>query len=549
MTRIVTALLLSFICIAAFAEAPPAAAPQASTDDIERDLYIAANFFSMGDYASAYESMKRAESMASEHPGILYNMAVILAKLQRYSDSQARIDRYRQLFPDGAESDLLKQLEFALDFQRELQKKRQEDSNYMELFNRGKFLVMKGEFDEAMKIYQQAESQHPEDPAIAYNQAIAYEKRGEFRKATERLRRYLELQEGAADKAAIDAKIFALETEINDMQTKIVCPYCGHKLDSGATWCHRCWHGPYYAESARWNTGACDSATRTSLWTDGRVARNEDLPCTLKGKTWRDALRYTPTKQRAIQAARKAEGWTYSGDVLQSWVDAQGNQVQLDQGDYLKRWASMTTGEILEYEARKGPNALWLLDREDLMIDGVRYRKHYTFDENGRITQERVDYQNTSACNHLISVTADYTWDKNEVASVRFRSYYDGYAVEGAPQVEWIGNLNFLYDASGRVEKEEFTVASAQKTYTQKAVGAMRDEVAKLFTGMRVKKPTDIMRRGDLCLTSGSILLGNAIDLRPFYTVSPNSSAMLQFGAAQMTTSFTYPVGFAIRPE
>jgi Tfp pilus assembly protein PilF len=549
MTRIATAILLLFVCTAAFAEAPPAPAPAATKDEIERDLYIAANFFSMGDYPSAYERLTRAESLAAEHPGILYNMAVVLAKLQRYSESQARIDRYRQLFPEGAESDLLKQLEFALDFQRELQKKRQEDSNYMELFNRGKFLVMKGEFDEAMKIYQQAESQRPEDPAIAYNQAIAFEKRGEFRKATERLRRYLELQQGADDKSAIDAKIFALETEINDMQTKIVCPYCGHKLDSAATWCHRCWHGPYYVDSARWNSRACDSATRTTLWSDGRVARNEDLPCSLKGKTWREALRYTPTKQRAIQAARKAEGWTYSGDVLQSWADAQGNQVQLDQGDYLRRWASNATGEILDYEARKGPKGVWLLDREDLMIEGVRFQKFYTFDEQGRISQERVAYQNAAACNHLIAVTADYMWDKSEVASVRFRSYYDGYAVEGSPQVEWIGNLNFLYDASGKVEKEDFIVASAQKTYTQRPVGAMRDEVGRLYAGMRVKKPTDILRRGDLCFSAGSMLLGNPIDLRPFYTISPNSSAVLQFGSTQMTIAFTYPVGFAIRPE
>lgn len=543
MTRTVAILLVAAtLSIPARADEAPSSA---TTQQIEQAVFFATNYFNMGEYASAYSSLVQVEALCSEHPALLYNMALVLAKLQRYPEAQARIDRYKQLFPEGPEAELVKQLQFALEFQRELQKKRQADADYMELFNRGKYLVVKGDIDEALKIFLQAESQRPDDPAVAFNQAVAYEKQGEFVKATERLRRHLELQQGAADKSSIDAKIFELETEIRDMQTKILCPFCGHKLPQDATWCHRCWHGPYYATSARWNSRACDSATRSTMYLDGRVARNEDLPCFLQGKTWRETLRYTPAKQRAIQAARKAEGWSYEGDVIQGWADAQGNQVKLEHGDYLRRWVSLATGEILEYEAHRAGD-VFLLDREDFVIDGIRHRKHYTFDDKGRIVQERTNYVNSAGCNHQISVTADYTWENDEVKSVRFRSWYDGYTVEGSPQTEWIGNLTFAYDASGRIEKEEFILASAQKTFTERPVGAMRDEIGRLYPGYRVKKPNDIIKRGDFCFTSGTALLGNPIDLRPFYTISPNITNVLPYGSVTMATAFTYPVGFSL---
>jgi len=51
-----------------------------------------------------------------------------------------------------------------------------------------------------------------------------------------------------------------------------------------------------------------------------------------------DALRYTPAKQRAIQDGRKAEGWTYNGDIIKGWRDKQGNEIRYLQGpDYLER--------------------------------------------------------------------------------------------------------------------------------------------------------------------------------------------------------------------
>jgi len=263
------------------AETTPAEPAAPSNDAFERAIFFGKKFFELKDYASAYEQLAKADSIHPDTSGLLFNMAVLLAKLNRYADAQVKMDRYLQLYPSGQEVALIKKLQLELDFQRELQKKRQADKDYEELFNRGKFLFGKGDFEGALKIFQEAAQKHPQDPAVSYNQAIAFEQIGSYVKATERYRRYLELNQNPPDKATIDQKIFVLETEIEDMRTKIVCSWCGHKLPVGSIWCHRCWHGPYLTSSATWNTRVCGAgatATRTTYFSDGRVARNEDLP-------------------------------------------------------------------------------------------------------------------------------------------------------------------------------------------------------------------------------------------------------------------------------
>src|SRR5262249_10873331 len=156
----------------------------------------------------------------------------------------------------------------------------------------------------------------------------------------------------------------------DDMQHKIVCSFCGRKLPTGATWCERCWHGPYQTASPVWNSRPCvdgASATRATYFADGRFKGNDILPCLFREGTMLEALRYTPARQRAIEDARRAEGWTYANGMLQGWSDKQGNQIKYVQGaQYLERITSSIGGEILTFAAHNVSEGVCLLDREDI---------------------------------------------------------------------------------------------------------------------------------------------------------------------------------------
>lgn len=508
--------------------------------------FFGRKFAEIGEYASAYEQFAKADALKPDDPAVLYNMAVVLARAGRYSDAQVKVDRYARLFPEGAERANVTKLQLELEFQRELQKKRQADQEYSDLFNRAKFVYGRGELGEALRLFKLAEQQRPNDPANAFNQAVILEKQGDFVGAIGRFRRYAELETDAEKRASLDQRVYELQHEVDDMATKIVCPFCGHKLPAGATWCERCWHGPYLVNSPVWNSRSCAigaSATRATYFSDGRFQRNDILPCLFNGPSLREALRYSPARQREIQAARKAEGWTYDGEVLTGFVDKSGNQLRYQQGpEFLERVTSSTGGEILTYAAHAATPGIWLLDREDLVVDGQRYANKYTFDANGRVVQQQVEYQNGAACHHLISMNADYVYQDDALASVNLTGGYRGFAGEGAPETAWSAAVTYTYDEARRLAKEELAVTSFTKTYTQKAQGALRDDIARLYTGMRVKRPIETLpRTGDLCGTSGNVFLSNPIDLRPFYTMSPNLAIALQNGVTKAVVTFTYP--------
>lgn len=545
-------LLALLLALSAFAQEQPAPAPAPNVEEeFTKAVFFGKKFADIGEYASAYEQYAKADAAKPDQAAVLYNMAVVLARAGRYSDAQVKVDRYLQLHPNGAEKANIARLQLDLEFQRELQKKRQADQEYADLFNRAKFLYGKGELANAMQLFTQAEQLRANDPAVAYNQAVLFEKQGDFVKAIERYRRYAELTQDLDEKTAVEERVYALQRELDEMRTKIVCSFCGYKLPAGTTWCHRCWHGPYLVKSAVWNSRPCvegASATRATYFADARFNQNDILPCLFKQGTMYESLRYSAAKQRAIQDARRAEGWTYNGDVLQNWSDKQGNIVRLVQGaDYLEKIASSIGGEVLTYVAHSGGEGYWLLDREDLVIDAQRYTNRYVYDASGRIAREQVDYQNTAACNHLISMTADYAYQNDALVGVDLKGGYEGYAAEGAPKTDWTAKVAYAYDAAGRVTKEELAVTSYEKTYTQKPVGALRDEVSKLYTSMRVKKPIETMQqRGDLCATTGTLLVADPIDLRPFYVFSPNLAIALQNGVTRALVTFTYPDGYAV---
>src|SRR5207244_6474213 len=91
-----------------------------------------------------------------------------------------------------------------------------------------------------------------------------------------RFHRYADLEADAPQKAAVDQRIMTLESEIEDMKTKIVCSFCGLRLPSGAMWCPRCWHGPYA------NVHSCPeggTATRATFYGDDRFAGTHTLAC------------------------------------------------------------------------------------------------------------------------------------------------------------------------------------------------------------------------------------------------------------------------------
>ena len=536
-------LVLLLLAAGALAQGPPAAT---ADEDFNKAVFFGKKFADMGDYASAYEHYARADALKADDPAVLYNMGVVLARAGRYSEAQVKVDRYLKLFPEGVERPNMAKLQLELEFQRELQKKRQADQEYADLFNRAKFLYGRGEIAEAVKAFEQAERLRPTDPAAVYNQALVHEKQGDYVKAIERFRRYAELESDPAAKASIDERVYDLQREVDDMRSKIVCSFCGRKLPHQATWCERCWHGPYLVQQPVWSSRPCiegASATRSTYFAEDRFHRNDILPCMFKGESMLEAFRYTPAKQNEIREARKAEGWTYTGDMLTGWADKAGNSVKYVQGaDYLEKITSTSGGEILTYVAHSAGEGVWLLDREDIVIDAQRYTNRYTFDAAGRIARQQVDYQNTAACNHLVSMTGDFAYQNDLLTSVAIKGGYEGFVPEGKPKTDWTANVVYTYDDKARVAKEELAVTSFTKTYDQKAQGALRDEVNRLYTNMRVRRPIEnVQRIGDLCAMSGTLSLGNAIDLRPFYAMSPNLAIALQNGIMKAVVTFTYP--------
>ena len=535
-------LLLAFTLTA---QEPPAP-PSPTEEEFTRAVFFGKKFADMADYASAFEHLAKADAIKPDQPAVLYNMGVVLARAGRYSEAQVKVDRYLQLFPAGDEKPNVQKLQLELEFQRELQKKRQADQEYGDLFNRAKFLYGRAELAESLKAFQQAEQLRPTDAAVVYNQALVYEKQGDYAKAVERFRRYAELETDADARARIDERVFELQRELDDMRTRIVCSFCGRKLPQGATWCERCWHGPYLVKQPVWSSRACvegSSATRATYYADDRFHRNDILPCMFKEGTMLESLRYSPVRQREIRDARRAEGWTFANDMLQGWSDKQGNQIRFVQGpDYLEKITSSSGGEILTYVAHPGGEGIWLLDREDLVIDAQRYTSRYTFDASGRVARQQVDYQNTAACNHLISMTADYTYSGDALSTVAIRGGYEGYQAEGKPKTEWTANVAYTYDEKARVAKEELAVTSFNKTYEMKAHGQLRDDLERLYPTMRVKRPIEnAQRSGDLCASAGAQTLANQIDLRPFYLMSPNLAIALDRGITKAVVTFTYP--------
>jgi Flp pilus assembly protein TadD len=557
-------LLLSSLCLYAQEPPPPAVQTPATavqpiasaamppSEEFVKAVYFGKKFADMKDYATAYQQFAKADLLQPDEPGVLYNMGVLLARTGRFSEAQAKVDRYNQLFPSGAERPLVARLQLELQWERELQKKRQIDEEYTAIFTRGRYLYVRGDLPGALKLFQDAEQQRPTDPAAVFNQGVVYEKLGDLNKASERFHRYEELEPDAILKSAADQRLLGIEGEMSDMKTKIICSFCGFRLPIGAMWCHHCWHGPYLTSQSAWNSRPCAdgaTATRATYYSDNRFAKNESLPCLFNGAMI-ESLRYTPERQREVQDARKAEGWTYNGDIIQSWRDRQGNEVRYVQGvDYLEKIVSPTGGDVLMFAAHKTADAgVVLLDREDIVIDGEKYTNHYTFDAQNRIAQVQVTYQNGAGCNDVVTMTADASYANNSLAGLKIRGGYTGTVVQGSPRFDWEATVGYAYDTNDRLTKEELAVTSMAKTYMERPYGAERQEISTLYQDMRTRRPIErILSLGDRCGISGTQILGNPIDLRPFYALTPSLAMVLSSGITRANVSFTYPDTYKVR--
>ncbi len=80
-------------------------------EEFTKAVFFGRKFFEMKDYASAYDQFAKADALQPDNPGVLYDMAVLLAKSSRYSEAQTKVDRYLQLFPAGTEKPLVSKLE------------------------------------------------------------------------------------------------------------------------------------------------------------------------------------------------------------------------------------------------------------------------------------------------------------------------------------------------------------------------------------------------------------------------------------------------------
>src|SRR6266571_3149617 len=79
----------------------PSGFGQAPNEDFNRAVYFGRKFFDLHDYAAAYDQFAKADALKPDNAGVLYDMALVLAKAGRFSEAQGKVDRYNQLFPNG----------------------------------------------------------------------------------------------------------------------------------------------------------------------------------------------------------------------------------------------------------------------------------------------------------------------------------------------------------------------------------------------------------------------------------------------------------------
>ena len=138
-----------------------------------------------------------------------------------------------------------------------------------------------------------------------------------------------------------------------------------------------------------------------------------------------------------------------------------------------------------------------------------------------------------------MSYVAMYTYDGESLVAAQIKGGYDGYRVEGFPQVRWETTLTRKFDSNARLLREELAVTSFQKTYMAKPQGKVSDEVRRVYQNLKTRRPLDIRATGDVC-GAAAPHIDEAIDLRPLFLVSPAIAARLSPGDAHVTVEYAY---------
>ncbi len=515
------------------------------TTDPREDFATAADFghrfFEAGNYAASLTWFEKAESLIRDQPAILFNTALVLVKLGRYDEAQRRLDRYLLLYPQGQEIQQAKALQRELQFGIEVRRREQQDTEYRTLFTRARALSDKNLRHEALDTFHQAEQVDADDPALYYNEAVLNEEEGDLESALRLYKRYL--QSNPANAPALQARLIDLEREIGYTRTKLLCPFCGAILPAGARWCHRCWHGPYDVTSAGWNARACDAhvvITRSFQDTNGKTRVTEPVGCSYPGTTLSEYLQYSQIRRGAVLDTRTTEGWTFGKDgVLESRRSTSGPELALQQGDYLQRVDNLLTGEVSGYHAHATTDGIWLLDVQPFSTGDQTFLIERNFDNDGRVQREDVTYE-SAACHHTVAASATYTYSGDAMTAAHFTGGYDGYRVEGFPQTSWEATLSRTFDSTGRLTREDLSVTSFQKVWGGKPQGTVSDEVRRYYTNLKVRKPTDIRTLGDVCAFSAGNVVEEAIDLRPFFVLSPALAVRLARGDTKVVVDYAY---------
>jgi tetratricopeptide (TPR) repeat protein len=536
------------LCFAVAIVSFPAAAraqPATSGDDFTTAAEFGHRFFDDGDYAASLTWFEKAESIIRDQPVILYNTALVLVKLQRYDEAQQRLERYLLLYPQGQEIQRVKSLQLEVKFAVERAIRDRQITEYKTLFSRARALSDKNLRHEALDVFHQAEQidtqLNAHDSALYYNEAILNEEEGDLENALRLYKSYIQLD--PANAPVIQARLIDLEREIGYTRTKLLCPFCGAILPAGARWCHHCWHGPYDVTSAAWNARACGAhvtATRSFQDANGKTRAAEPVDCAYPGASLRDYLQYSHDGAVAVHDARTAEGWSFAKEgLLEARHSSSGADLALQQGDYLQRVDNLRTGEVFAYQAHATTDGIWLLDVQPFSTGDQMFLINRTFDNDGRVQREEVTYE-SAACHHTVNTTAVYTYSGDAMTSAHFSGGYDGYRVEGFPQTRWEASLVRTLDAAGRLAREDISVTSFQKLWTGKPQGTVSDEVRRYYTSLKVRKPMDIRGSGDICAYNSGGFVEEAIDLRPFFVVSPATAVRLTKGDTRVVVDYAY---------
>jgi tetratricopeptide (TPR) repeat protein len=496
-------------------------------------------FFEAGNFAASLTWFEKADSLVRDQPTVLYNTALVLVKLQRYDDAQRRIERCIALSPPANELQAVKALQLEVKFLIEFGRVKVEEDKYKTLFSRAKSLYEKSQRREALEAFRQAEQIYSDDPALYWNDGVIYEEDGAFEDARRSYNRYLQLDPSAGPQ--LQSHIIDLDREIGDMRTKLMCPICGAKLAAGARWCHHCWHGPYDVTNAAWNARACDLhavVTRALQDVNGKTRISEPQSCLFGSRSLHDFLQYSPAIQTAARDARTAEGWSFTEGLLQSRRSAAGDELTMRQGEYLQAVVSLPIGEVFAYKGHKTGDGIWLLDAQPYSTGDQLFFVMRSFDTDGRVLREEVSYDST-VWRHAVSYVATYTYDGELLVGAQIKGGYDGYRVEGMPQVRWEAAMTRKFDSNARLLREELAVTSFQKTYMAKPQGKISDEVRRVYQNLKTHRPIDIRATGDVC-GAAAPHIDEAIDLRPLFVVSPAIAVRLSPGDARLVVDYAY---------